>query len=108
MFLEAVRNTVKQDSTWQTYLDTEELYDDGRITCKAVPHGSPSTDADALLKYCRQISDQGFAVEIAVDEMANLHVVTWEVRQPTWPVELCPVLSIRWYQISELPSLPQR
>lgn len=51
MFLEAVRNAIKQDITWQIYLDTEELHDDGRITFKAVPHGSPSTDSDTLLRY---------------------------------------------------------
>ena len=105
MFLEAVRHAIQSDASWQVYLDVETVHEDGRIDCRAVSQGNPSDDSETLLRYCRQISDQGFTVEVAVDESGNLHVVSWEGREPTWPAELSPVYSVRWHSVADLPVI---
>ncbi len=107
LFLEAIRHAIKPGASWRIYLNFDEVFDDGRIISKACPHGPPSFDVDTLLRYCRQITDQGFTLEVAVDELVNIHVVSWEDRAPNWPEELAPVYQIRWNQIVDVPKLPE-
>ncbi|MEZ6088365.1 MAG: hypothetical protein R3C05_10135 [Pirellulaceae bacterium] len=108
MFVEMVRQAIKPGATWRLYLDFEEVHDDGRVDSRAVANSPMSTDSESLLRYCSQLIDQGFTVEVAVDESWNLHVVSWESREPTWPTELCPVFRLRWNAISDLAGYLRR
>ncbi|MFN3150965.1 hypothetical protein [Bremerella sp.] len=99
IFLSAVEGLVTDQSTWQIYLDDQQI-DDGKVTSKAVKNGAASPDMSKLKQYCRYITGQGFHMEIVVDIDSNFHVVSWEVLEPDWPGELDPVLFLRWNTIS--------
>ena len=60
IFLEAVQQLAKPGKTWQIYVGSEQVHDDGRVTCQVVARGQPSMEIETLVRYCRQIGDQGY------------------------------------------------
>lgn len=99
MFLSTVDGLASADSTWQCYLDRQQISDDGEVTSDAVKNGEASPDLEDFKQYCKAITGQGFHLEIVVDVDGNFHVVSWEEIEPDWPDELDPVLYLRWNTI---------